>query len=401
MDTIAWPLEAEETMEVLRAIQFRYFKWDIFHRGDTSIIPDALVLSEEEHQFLVDAAQSTYAALTAVEDQVASSPELLDLVGVPQPLHDLIQEQAPGSPRVTRCDFHLTHDGRWMISEFNSDDTAGFAESHGLAKVLGEQWGARFPGLSFRGNLQTKITDSFAPYDRVGLLHATGHSEDLQHAALVESWLQEAGHDTVLGSPSNLTVDDGQVRVLETPVDALFRYYPGEWLVDLANFDAWAQAAPRLPSMNPLSAVASHSKRFYALWQHGYVDLDDAARATLDRFFPPSRLLENMAPKDILQHPDRWVLKAAYGRTGDTVRIGPLMPKPRWEEAVDKAFEQAPNIVAQRRFEMLPMWTTRGLSYPTVGLFLVDGDFAGYFSRVDRGPLIGYDSWHVPTLVRR
>ncbi len=401
MDTLAWPMEAEETMQVLRSIQFKYFKWDIFHRGDTSIIPDALVLTDDEHRYLVDAAESSYAALMEVESQVASDPDLLDLVGVPQALHDPILRQPDDHPRVTRCDFHLTARGQWMISEFNSDDTAGFAESYGLAQVLGNQWRQRFKGLGFRGDLRRAICDSFQDYPRIGLLHATAYSEDLQHVALVERWLQDEGHDTVIGAPSNLSMVDDQPHVLDSPVDAVFRYYPGEWLVNLPNFDAWQAASPKLASMNPLSAVASHSKRCYALWQGDAVSLSDEARSTLNRFFPPSQLLEDLDRAEILNNPNRWVLKGAYGRTGDTVRIGPLMPKEAWTKAVNEAFDQPQNIVAQKRFEMMPMWTSRGLSYPTVGVFLVDGKFAGYFSRVDRGPLIGYDSWHVPTLVSR
>lgn len=399
METMAWPMEPDEVMQVLRAIQFEHYKWDIFHKGDTSILPDALVLSADEHEMLVEVAEGMWDALRELEEIVGRDPSLLAAVGVPDSLHEAIVGQREDHPRVTRCDFHLTEDGQWLISEFNDDVPSGFAECAGLSKVLTEDWGHRFSGVEFRGELREAVVESFAPFDAVGLVHATGHSEDLQHAALVEDWLEQAGHDTVLGSPANLQVRDGRAHLFETPVDALFRYYPGEWLAELPNGNHWLDATGFLPIMNPVSALAAQSKRFYAAWHEHELEISDAARDRLEQFMPRSVYLSSLEPQDVLDNPKRWVLKGAFGRMGDTVRIGPLMPRPEWEEAVQEAFEIPEKIVAQRRFDTAPVWSSRGMGYPTVGMYLVDGTFAGYFSRLDKGPLIDYDSWHVPTMV--
>ena len=399
MKTIAWPMESDDVMGVLRAIQFEYFKWDIFHKGDTSILPDALVLTGDEHRRLVDAARQVWKGLRDVEDAVCDDPALLEAMAVPKRLHPAIVDQRPDNPRVTRCDFHLTDDGDWVISEFNDDVPSGFGESHGLSAVLEQHFSQRFAGLEFPGDLKAAIQNSFSPWSTIGLIHATGHSEDLQHAALVEDWLEQAGHDTVLGSPANLSMDDGQAHLFDTPIDAIFRYYPGEWLGELPNADAWLEASTTVPSMNPLSALAAQSKRFYAAWNEHDIDLSDEVRDVLDRYLPRSVYLSSLDRDEILNNPRRWVLKGAFGRMGDTVRIGPLMPKDKWKKAVDDAFDVADLVVAQRRFDMAPLWTTRGMGYATVGVYLVDGQFAGYFSRIDKGPLIDYDSFHVPTLV--
>jgi glutathionylspermidine synthase len=399
MKTLAWPMEPDEIMRVLRAIQFRHFKWDIFHRGDTSILPDALVLSGEEHRTLVEAAEQVWAALREVEDVVRRDASLLEAVGVPEALREATLNQRDDNPRVTRCDFHLTEEGRWVISEFNDDVPSGFGESSGLADVLTEEWSERFPGLTFKGDLRAAIEQSFAPWPSVGLIHATGYSEDLQHAALVKEWLEQAGHTTVLGSPANLRVDGEQAYVFDTPVDAIFRYYPGEWLGDLPNAEDWFEASCFLPAMNPLSALAAQSKRFYACWNEHDIELSQTARTWLDEYLPGSVYLSSLTAEEVLANPKRWVLKGAFGRMGDTVRIGPLMPKEKWQEAVHDAFDVPHIVVAQQRFDTAPLWTTRGMGYATVGVYLVDGQFAGYFSRIDKGPLIDYDSWHVPTLV--
>ena len=399
MKTMAWPMEPDDVMRVLRAIQFKHFKWDIFHRGDTSILPEALILSEQEHQTLVEAAEQVWAALREVEDVVCQDPSLMEAVAVPQTLREAILQQREHNPRVTRCDFHLTEKGQWVISEFNDDVPSGFAECTGLAQVLSEDWADRFEGLSFKGDLRGAIEESLKPWETIGFVHATGYSEDLQHVALVERWLEEAGHDTVIGSPANFRVEGDQGFVFDAPVDAIFRYYPGEWLADLPNVEDWAQAAPHVPMMNPLSALASQSKRFYASWKEHDITLSDKGRAWLEEYLPPSLYLSRLNADEVLANPKRWVLKGAFGRMGKTVRIGPLMPKEKWEKAVKEAFHAPHIVVAQQRFDTAPLWTSRGMGYATVGIYLVDGCFAGYFSRIDKGPLIDYDSWHVPTLV--
>ncbi len=399
MKTLAWPMEPPEVKRVLRAIQFKHFKWDIYHRGDTSILPDALVVSEQEHQFLVDTAEAVWTALREVEQIVCDDESLLDAVAAPAALHQPIIDQSTDNPRVTRCDFHLTEKGDWVISEFNDDVPSGFAECTGLADVLTEGFADRFEGYEFRGDLRAAIEQAFAPYDSVGFIHATAHSEDLQHVALVAEWLEQKGHTTTLGSPANLQIDDGQATLFDTPVDALFRYYPGEWLGELPNADVWMEVPKFLPVMNPLSALVSQSKRFYAVWNEHDIELSDDSREVLDEFIPQSVYLSSLTPEEVLNNPKRWVLKGSFGRMGNTVRIGPLMPKPKWQKAVQDAFDDSEIVVAQRRFDTAPLWTSRGMGYATVGVYLVDGRFAGYFSRIDKGPLIDYDSWHVPTLV--
>jgi glutathionylspermidine synthase len=399
MKTMAWPLDPYEVMHAYRAIQFAYCKWDIFHRGETSILPEAIVLSSDEHRFLVEAAEGVWSALREIEEQVCRDEALLEAVAVPAGIRSAIVGQREDNPRVTRCDFHLTKDGRWMISEFNDDVPSGFGECAGVAEVLTTHWAERFEGLRFEGDIRRALCEAFAGFEVIGLVHATGYSEDLQHVALVAKWLEEAGHETLLASPANLRVEGDQVMLFDTPVDALFRYYPGEWIGSLPNAEDWQRAASLVPMMNPLSALASQSKRFYAAWQAHGLKISDEGRSWLEAHIPASTYLGALSEQEVLDAPRRWVLKGSFGRMGNTVRIGALMSGQEWEKAVKEAFEVSQVVVAQERFETAPLWTSKGLGYATVGVYLVNGRFAGYFSRIDRGPLIDYDSWHIPTLV--
>jgi glutathionylspermidine synthase len=400
MKTRAWPLEPEEVRALLRALQFHWRKWDVFHRGDVSVLPETLVLTRAEDALLREAAARVWKGLRALEDAACRDPDLLEQVAIPEPLHRAMQAQKGHHPRVCRCDFHPTMEGGWMISEFNEDVPSGFAEATGIPTLLMEAVGPLWADVAPAGDLRGALLRALARYPTVGLVHATAYSEDLQHVTLLGDWLREAGHRVVLGSPANLSLDaDGKPCLLGEAVDAIYRYFPGEWIGELPNTEVWTEAAAFLPMMNPLSALVAQSKRIYALPHEGCLALPDDARPWWDAHMPVSRFVESVGSDRLRAERERWVLKGAFGRMGNTVRMGSLFGDTAWTSQVEAAL-RIPNLVAaQERFATRPLWTRLGLSYPTVGVYLVDGVFAGYFSRVDRGPLIHYDSYHVTTLV--
>jgi hypothetical protein len=46
-----------------------------------------------------------------------------------------------------------------------------------------------------------------------------------------------------------------------------------------------------------------------------------------------------------------------------------------------------------------PLSLSAGAMYPTVGVFLVTGRFAGYYSRAAPEPLLTHEAYHVATTV--
>lgn len=399
MRTIPWPLEAGEIEEALRAVQFRHYKWDLYHRGEPHILPDVLVLSPAEHEELAGAAEAVWAALRELEAAVLRDGDAIAGVGVPPGLRPALARSRPASPRVTRCDLHLTPGGSWLISEFNEDCPAGFVETEGVPRVLAEACADRLQGLRAAGDLRAALTSALSPYERVGVVYPTGYSEDLQHAALVAEWLREAGHTAVMGSPANLVASPAGAAIFDEPVDALFRYFPGEWIAELPNLADWERASETLPMMNELGALVAESKRFYAAAEEHELAISERAREQITAHIPTSRYLHPPRRGELVLERDRWVLKRAFGRMGEAVCLGPGVTPEQWERALDEALASDELFAVQACFETAPLWFSRGLGYPTVGVFLVDGAFAGYFTRVSKNPIVDYDSAYVPTLV--
>lgn len=399
MRTLPWPLADDEISAVHRRLRRDYCKWDIYHRGQSNLLPDVIVLSDQEHALLVGAAREVWLALRELEARTIEAAPVLTALGVPEALVPLLQESGPASPRISRCDFHLAAGGQWLISEFNEDGPGGYAEAHGLGEVLTSDWGERFQGLAVAGDLRQALVDTLRPFGRIGLVYPTAYTEDLQQIALIADWLRAESLEAVTGSPANLVFEGKQAFVFDQAIDALFRYYPGDWIAELPNLDTWARAARSLPMANNLPALAAQSKRFYAAADHHGLSLSESSRATLARWLPASRYLEPELKERLVTERTQWVIKSAFGRMGDTVRLGIAHSPQAWEEAIDRALADAEPHAIQARFDAAPMWFSSGLGYATIGLFLVDGHFAGYYSRVSPYPLINYDACHVATLV--
>ena len=131
-----------------------------------------------------------------------------------------------------------------MIAEFNEDVPSGINETAGLAELLGGTLGAD-AAPRFVGDVRSALADAFDDFETIGLAYATAYSEDLQHVEVLGRWLRDAGHRTVLATPSGLSVEDGVARVHSERVDALFRYYPAEWMHRLPNYSEWGRLSPQ------------------------------------------------------------------------------------------------------------------------------------------------------------
>ncbi len=396
LSTRPWALDEAERTELLRTLRFDWFKWDTYSAGRFTLIPEVLAVPAELHERVVAAVEGLSAALARFEARVHADAEILHRLGIPQPLHPLLARE-PGTPlQCARYDLFPCDDGRLMVSEFNEDVPGGFNETVGLPHLLGD------PGRGWRweAGLREAMLEAFRGADTVALLYATAFSEDLQHMLILERWLSDAGHGTVRGSPAHLTRGWlGRPRILGTGVDAAFRFYPGEWMPRLPNFETWRRVGPGLPMMNPLRHMARQSKKVFELWRQ--VARDDAETlALLDAHAPRTFPFEVARVDQWREERPRWVLKRAFGRMGDAVIMGSLVDSRAWDEALKEAALRPAEWCVQECFHVTPLEFGAGLLYPTLGAFVVNGRFAGYYSRAAARPFLTHEALHVATVVQ-
>jgi glutathionylspermidine synthase len=391
-------LTASAHAELLRALRFRHFKWDTHVCGGCRLLPEALVLSRAAHEEIVRTVEGLREGLGRFERRVRRDPQALERLSIPDALHSLIAAEEHGTLQLARYDLFPTVDGRWMVSEFNEDVPGGFNEAAGIPELVGDP----VAGLRWEGDLRARVVEAFGAHETVALLYATAFSEDLQHMLILDRWLRDAGHRTVLGSPAHLAPGWGgwgRPRVLGTAVDAACRFYPAEWMPRLPNLDAWRRLGPRLPMMNPAHRLVRQSKLMFAVWSE-MAGQHSEDRELLARHCPPTRLFDPASVGELRAERERWVLKRAFGRMGDAVVIGALSAESVWEAALNEAARAPGDFCVQERFVVRPLHFEAGSLYPAIGAFLVNGRFAGYYSRVAPEPLITHEAYHVPTLVQ-
>jgi glutathionylspermidine synthase len=395
MQVRPWTLGPEERSELLRVLRFRHFKWDAFSAGGMTLLPETLVISESLHREVVGAVERLSGALARFEGRVRRDPETLRRLGIPSALHPLIAQEGESPLQCARYDLFPTEDGRLMVSEFNEDVPGGFNEAQGLPELLGDPG----PRCRWEAGLRDHFLEAFREARGVALLYATAFSEDLQHMLILERWLQEAGHPTVLGSPGHLRRRWRRFTVLGTPVEAAFRFYPGEWMPRLPNFPLWRKWGPALPMMNPLRHLVRQSKLMFALWQAD-PGLSPEDRELLRLHCPRTLLFHRELVPRLREEREGWVLKRAFGRMGDAVVMGNLVTEREWEAALTEALRAPRGWCAQERFTVRSIPFAGGPLFPALGAFVVNGRFAGYYSRAAARPFLTHEAFHVPTVVQ-
>lgn len=391
------PLAVDEAgfRNLVEELRFRFHKWDIYLSGKLRILPEALTLTREEHAGAVEACTRLNAALARVADQARREPDSYRWLGIPPALDALIEAELEQPFQLARYDLVPTDEG-WMVPEFNEDAPGGFNESVAASALFA-------PVLAsgqVTGDFGECFLDGMPGGRRCGLVYATGYAEDLQHMLVLADLLKSRGVEPVLGSPDQLSCGPiGRPRLQGVPIDWILRFFPGEWYPFLAELRAWRRAVARIPVVNPLSRLLRQSKGLYAYWRQAQ-GIDPADREILNQHTPHTELFRAELLPVLTEEREHWVLKQMFGRMGDAVVMGRRSTPRDWDRAMGAALREPGRWIAQRAFVPLPLPTSAGaLQYPVLGVYLVNGAFAGHYSRADEAGFTTHEAHYVVTAV--
>jgi glutathionylspermidine synthase len=373
-------------------------KWDPQVGDMATLAPFPLVLPPAVARALGELAERLTAEALVAERALLDRPESLKMLGLPRAIRRALAmaiEPTPAAARVIRFDFHPTSDG-WRISEANADVPGGYTESSLFPRLMAE----RCPGTQPAGDPAQALADAIVATSGssgyVGLLAATGHMEDQQVIAFLAGLLRRRGCSTFRAHPRQVIWDNG-VALLATParkpqpLDALVRFYQGEWLERGTRRPGFAEyfRGGRTPVCNPGTALVVESKRFPLVWDRLGLEMP-TWRALLPPTFDPRHLKPRSGRG--------CVLKTAFCNTGDTVAFADSPDQRRWSRALWRARLCPGQWVAQRQFESLPIPTPLGSMYPCLGVYTIDGRAAGIFGRMASSPLIDLTAIEVAVL---
>jgi len=396
-------LTPSEFMEVQTRMALDCYKWDIQIGDTTTLFRQPLLIRSATWRQLSQMAEDLAAELMAAEREIVARPELYPVLGVPSSLHPLLQEAScngPAAPevRVLRFDFHYTTEG-WRISEVNSDVPGGYTEASYLTQVFSHFTSDARPAGDPTGMWADAILQLAGKQGRVALLSAPGFLEDQQVTAFLSGELHARGVETfLLHHPSQFQWQAGWAHVAYKsgfiPIDVIVRFYQGEWLLKLPKATRWnwLLAAKKTPVCNPGYSLLTESKRFPLVWD----DLE-CKMARWRTLLPESCDPRNKQWQS-LNHKS-WVLKEAFSNTGDSIHMREAVGERSWEALKRVALRHPERWVVQRKFEILPVWSELGWAHPCIGVFTINGQAAGAYTRVGLRPVIDYNAMDVALLI--
>ncbi len=389
------PLEERTFDSIRRQMMLDFCKWDP-QIGDVATLADfPLILRWQTWRELALDAEMATAELLSVEGELLHRPDLHRLLALPWRIRRVLRRAAPQTPgpRIMRFDFHLTDQG-WRVSEVNSDVPGGFTESSTFTSLMAQHCNA-----SPAGDPAAAWADAIVSAAKPGIaamISATGYLEDLQIMKYLSARLEERGLLAHLASPQQLCFTDSGATILHgnsaIRAGIIVRFVQAEWLARLPNHCGWPKLFTTgiIPVANPASSILTESKRLPLV-----ASFLQTKMPTWQRLLPENRDPRN-APwtKD-----DHWLVKTAFCNTGDTVCIRGLLPDRQWRRAARSVRWWPNSWIAQRRFRILPIDSARGLIYPCIGVYTVNGKAAGIYGRFSRNALIDYAAIDAAVLI--
>ncbi len=376
--------------DIRRAMAIHHFKWDA-QVGDVDALASfPILISKSEWSMLASAAEALTREMISAETHVAADKRASDLLGVPRAIRPLLprlaDEATPSLGRIVRFDFHPTPNG-WRISEANSDVPGGFTEASSFTSMMADAHGNAMTGDPARRWLDAIATRA----EDIALLVAPGWLEDSQVVAFLEKGLRHRGCAPQVVAPHQLHWSNGNAYLEDQELDAIVRFHQVEWLARLPSHCDWHPyfVGGKTLVGNPGIAITSESKRFPLAF-----NALDLAMPTWQSLLPETR-----DPRDVNWRDDEWILKGAFGNTGDNVHVRSQMTKLAWARAALSAKLQPSAWVAQRRFDSPPIDTPDGPRHVCIGVYTIDGVAAGAYARLSSRAMIDFAAIDVAVLL--
>jgi glutathionylspermidine synthase len=330
-----------------------------------------------------------------MERIVLGRPGVWDELGIPGRARRKMAEFGRGEAReirVMRFDFHFTTDG-WRITEVNSDVPGGFVEAGGVSKFASSTVGGDLTADPAE-MLAEAFRDELGEGALVVLALASGYTGDFQVMEFLARRFRAVGLRTMLSAPDQIEWRDGiPFAANGARVDGIYRFFPAEWLRNLARKSGWEIffGGARVPLCNPATALISQNKRLPLYWEE------------LQIVCPQWRALlpETRGVREVNLEGGDWVLKPALGRVGEAVGWKGGVSEKDWKKIRFWAKWFPKSWVAQRRFDSVALETEMGERHFCLGVYTVNGRAAGIYGRCSASPIIDYRAQDVAVLLPR
>ncbi|MBQ7933240.1 MAG: glutathionylspermidine synthase family protein [Lachnospiraceae bacterium] len=395
------PIPKDKYEDYRLDLMFDCYKWDPQFLDHNTIARYVLVITKEEQEELVQLTESLDGETRAAEEYLNRHQELLKPLALPRSVSNEIKNMQNYQPdkhiRLMRYDFHPTVEGKWAVSEVNSDVPGGFAESTLMPRTAKKylescDWGYK----SFGDILVRAFLGKVPVGGRIMLVHCTSYSDDRQVMQYLGDRLEKEGYRVIYGAADHVNFTDGQAYSIldgnEGPLDAIFRFTPLEWLTEIkpkrwqGYFDTWTT------SCNHPMAMYAQTKRFPLVWDA--LERGGISMATWRALLP-----ETLEVKDAKGR-EGFIYKPACGRVGEKISIEEACRGDEYKQILKDVKRHPKKYLAQKKFHSRPLIGENGEEYHVcLGSYTVDGVQAGYYARISESPRIDSHAADIPVLI--
>lgn len=380
---------------------FDGFKWDPQFVDNNTIAKHVLVMTQKEHQQIQQYVQQltieTINAENYLNQHLSVSKKLKLNRKIRHELTAMKNYDANKHIRLMRFDFHPTIDGSWAISEVNSDVPGGFAESSYMPQIaINHINPGSYDFVNFQNILIQAIQRKVPFGSKIMLVHCTSYSDDRQVMQSLGTQLETLGYNVLYGAADHLKFINHQAySILDQhvgPIDAIVRFNPMEWVVDIKPKNWQGYFNTITPSCNHPISVFAQSKRFPLLW-----DALEAKGIELTTW-------RNLLPKTIevkdVKLQQGFIYKPVWGRVGEGISIEEACKEDEYQKILKDVKRRPHQYIAQQRFSSQPLIDDEGNHYHVcLGAYSVDGQAAGYYARLSTTPRIDSYAADIPVII--
>ncbi len=455
------PIGRDNYEEYRLDLMFDCYKWDPQFLDNNTIAKYALVLTEKEHEKLKELTERLDKETRTAEIFLNENQKLAKPLALPRSVKKEIRNMRNYEPdrhiRLMRYDFHPKAEGKWAVSEVNSDVPGGFAEASLMPAKALEFLGKyqKFNGIEklsyinfgeiFVETLKKKLPQKSRLQDiRIMLVHCTCYSDDRQVMQFLGDRLKKEGYSVIYAAADHLSFLDAAhencfamaqrvspshcsaeldaahencfamaqrvspshcsakkekkaVSILDGNygvIDAIIRFTPLEWLTEIKPKRWQGYFDTETLSCNHPVAMYAQTKRFPLVWD--VLEKNGISMSCWRELLPDTLEVKDARGKE------GYIYKPACGRVGEKISIKEACSENEYKKILKDVKRHPKKYLAQKRFESMPLQGENGEEFHVcLGSYAVEGKHAGYYARISILPRIDSNAADIPVLIER
>ena len=382
-------------------LMFNAYKWDPQFFDNNTIAKHVLVITNKEHKELEKLTEQLDRETRQAEEMLNNNLKLAKPLALPHKINKELAKMKNYQPekhiRLMRYDFHPTIENKWALSEVNSDVPGGFAEASIMPQfAINVLKSPQYWYKNFGDILVQAIAKKVKTKGTIMLVHCTSFSDDRQVMQFLGDKLKSLGFNIIYGAGDHLRFKNNKaISILdgnEGEVDAIFRFTPLEWLIEIKPKHWQGYFDTITPSCNHPIAIFAQTKRFPFVWNR----LEKQGIT----FSAWKKLLPETIEVNEVKNKEGYIFKPACGRVGEKISIKEACKDDEYEKILADVKKRPKQYIAQKKFNSKPLITDEGQSFHLcLGSYSVEGKHAGYYARISKLPRIDSFSADIPVLI--